>query len=95
MADSTGILLDSNLDLLIQGGTFVNGDATMSEVAVLLGLVQGQLKSDALLGPNLPRLMRSVEGRKKVATLAKLHLERDGKQYDEVKKLIHVNNGQG
>lgn len=92
MAENVGILLDDDLDLLIgPNGTFVNGDSELDEVAVILSLSPGELTSDPLLGPSLLRLTRGVNGAGKAVALTKLHLTRDGKDYNDIKRRMRFN----
>lgn len=85
------ILLDENNDLIIRNGDFQIGDSLSQEVSIILGLAQGELKSDPLLGPNLTLLMNSKANKTRVQTRVKLHLKRDGKDYEQIKKMIKVN----
>lgn len=83
-------LLDSDNDLLIKNGDIAVGESTIQEVALILGLKQGELKSDPILGPNLFYLMKSKGNKNKIETAVKLHLNRDNKDYESIKKIINV-----
>jgi hypothetical protein len=86
-----GILLNNDFDLLIRDGSFVIGEAEISEAGVILGLNQGNLKNDPLLGPDLVKYMRSIDGASKAVAAAKKHLARDGKSYQDMKDRIRFN----
>jgi hypothetical protein len=83
-----GILLDENFDIKIVNGKMQLGDILMQETAIILGMNQGELKIDPLLGANLVVKMRGIENRQKIESLIESQLELDGKNYDEIKDLI-------
>ena len=83
--------LDDDNDLLIKDGEIVIADSEIQEVALLVGLTQGELKSDPVLGPNLFYLMKSRGNAGKITTTVKLHLARDNKDYDQIKNVIQIN----
>ncbi|MGB1307537.1 MAG: hypothetical protein ACPG6B_01405 [Oceanihabitans sp.] len=83
-------LLDANDDILIANGDFVLGDSLTQDVGIILRLNQGELKSDPLLGPNLIRHINSNIDEVDLQTVVKLHLQRDGKDYEEIKKYINL-----
>lgn len=85
------ILLDDQNDLLIKDGDFVVGESLTQEVSIILRLNQGELKSDPLLGANLIRLINSAVSEDQLQTIIKMHLQRDGKDYEDIKKYIQLN----
>lgn len=85
------ILLDENDDLAIVNGDFVLGESTVQELGIILRLNQGELKSDPLLGPGLAKMIRSVGNKLKYISKIKLHLARDGKDYEKLKSIIKIN----
>lgn len=85
------ILLDENDDLIIANGDFLLGDSLTQEVGIILRLNQGDLKSDPLLGPNLIRLEKSTEINE-FQERVKVHLERDGKDFNELKQRLTLNS---
>lgn len=87
----TDILLDEDNDLLIAGGDFVVGESLIQEAGLILIMNQGELKSDALMGPNLGVNIRAVSGDGRAVAKAKMHLQRDNKNYEEVKNYIQLN----
>jgi len=92
MIHGNDILLDANDDLLITNGDLTIGDSVTQEIGILLRLSQGDLKSDPLLGPNLVRMINGKESKTEARTAVKLHLARDGKDYEDVKSIISINN---
>ena len=84
------ILLNSDDDLLFRDGDFVVGESVTQEVGIILRLNQGELKQDPLLGPNLVQMIKSEATSNEVRTKVKLHLQRDGQNYEEIRKQIHT-----
>lgn len=82
------ILLDENDDINLLNGDFDIGESEMQEVGIILRLRQGELKSDPVLGANLQHFMKGKYDRIAIEKRLKLHLGRDGKNYDEIKKKI-------
>jgi phage baseplate assembly protein W len=85
------ILLDDNDDLIIEDGDFKLGDSLTQDVGIILRLNQGELKSDPLLGAGIIRLINSSIDDDELQTRIKLHLQRDGKDYEDIKKYITLN----
>ena len=85
------ILLGDDGDLLIRDGDFVIGDSLTQDVSRILKLNKGSLKSDPLLGVNLIELMNSEASQTSVETIVRLNLQRDGKDYNEVKSVLKLN----
>lgn len=84
------ILLDNNDDLLIVNGDFAIGESTDQEVGIILRMNPGELKEDPLLGAGLIRLIHSAAGEADIKRVAKLHLARDGKSYEELQQRIRL-----
>lgn len=82
------ILLDANDDLDIVNGDFAIGESVLQEVGIILRLNSGDLKSDPVLAPNLIQLINSSKDTNEFEERVRLHLRRDGKNYDEIKDLI-------
>lgn len=78
-------------DLGITDGDFTIGESLSQDVGIILRLNQGDLKSDPILGPNLIQLIKSKVSQQELQTIIKLHLERDGKDYNEVKNIMQIN----
>lgn len=86
-------LSDEENDLRIENGEFTKGESTGQEVKRVVLLNQGMLMSDPLLGPTLIRLIRQKARNEEFRRSVKLHLERDGKDFKKVEKLIKLNDG--
>lgn len=84
-------LLDDNDDLTIIDGDFLMGESLDQEVGIIIRLNQGDLKSDPILGAGLFRMINSNATAEEVKAQIKLHLERDGKNYEELKEAITIN----
>jgi hypothetical protein len=92
-----GILTDTNNELIviprrdasgkITGGLVI-GNTLLQDTSIVLGLNQGELKEDPLLGPKLLPLIRSKADRVKIEQAIKVHLERAGIDYRQVKNSI-------
>ncbi|UGU15219.1 hypothetical protein LS482_16220 [Sinomicrobium kalidii] len=84
------ILIDKDDDLVFRNGDFATGESLTQEVALLLRLTQGELKDDPILGPNLFQFMQAGKSpaQDEIQRRVKIHLQRDGKDYNEIKKLI-------
>jgi len=76
-------------DLLIRNGDFAVGESEMQEVGIILRLNPGELKSDPVLGPALLRYIKAADNGK-AQQMARLHLERDGKNYEDLKNKIQL-----
>lgn len=85
-----GILLDENNDLLIVGKRMIVGDSEMQEVATILEMNQGALKSSPLLGADLVQLLKSNASKVDVQRRVRLQLEKDGKNYNAIKNKIKI-----
>lgn len=83
-----GILLDENNDLLIIGKRMVIGDSQMQEVAVILEMNQGALKSKPILGAELIQLLKGNASKIDIERRVRIHLEKDGKDYNAIKNKI-------
>lgn len=84
------LLNDSN-ELIIRNGDLAISESTIQEVALVLELNQGELKSDPILGPNLFRHINAKGNKSTIETKVRLHLARDGKDYDKIKSYIEIN----
>lgn len=91
MAKQKDILLDENNDLLIVNGDFVIGESQNQEVSLIAGLKSGELKSDPILGPNLIQLVKSNASLSEIEQRLRVHLARDNKDFEEVKKQLKIN----
>jgi hypothetical protein len=85
------ILLNEENDINIVGGDFAIGSSLLQEVAIITKLKSGELKSDPLLAPNLIQLINSKAKQVDIEQRLRIHLARDGKDFEEIKKYISVN----
>lgn len=91
MTEEKDILMDSEDDLIFKDGDFAIGKSLTQEVGIILRLNQGDLKSDPLLGPNLIQLEKGVEDANEFKERVKIHMGRDGKNYNELKNCVNMN----
>ena len=89
------ILVTENNDLEIIAGDFTLGDSLLQEVGFILQSQQGNWKSDPLVGANMVVLIKGKQNRTAVEKRIKIQLERDGKDYDAIKKLLKLNVDNG
>lgn len=87
------ILLNENNEPVIINGDFRTGESELQEVSIILQLRQGELKNDPVLGVNLQHFIKAKENRTSIERTIKIHLQRDGKNYDDVINQINFNNG--
>lgn len=85
------ILLNQENDIDIVSGDFFIGESLLQEVAIITNLKSGELKSDPILGPNIIQLLKSNVKQNEIEQRLRIHLSRDGKDYNEIKKYISVN----
>lgn len=83
-------ILDNTLDWKITNGDFEIGDGTQDDIVIIARLNQGGLKSDPLLGPGLVRLLKQPINQDLIIRQLRLHLERDGMDWNRVKKSIEI-----
>lgn len=87
------ILLNENNEPVIIGGDFRTGKSELQEVAIILQLRQGELKSDPILGVNLQHFIKSKENRTAIERKIRIQLQRDGKRYEDIVNNIKYNYG--
>ena len=85
-----GILLDISGDLQVTASGMVVGDSTLQNTKLVLELHQGEVKEDPLLGPSLTRFIRGKYSEEKILRQIKIHLQRAGINYDELKSSINI-----
>jgi hypothetical protein len=84
------IVLDSEFDLKIVNGDFVIDESETQEVALILSMSQGELKSDPLIGANLIEFIRGGKDKVKIEKHIRSQLELDDKDYDDIKENIKI-----
>lgn len=84
------ILLNQDNDIDFLNGDIVIGESLLQEVGIIVTLNSGDLKSDPILGPNLIQLLKSKTNATEVEQRLRVHLARDGKDYNEVKKYLEL-----
>ncbi len=84
----TDLFLDSENDFNFLNGDFRIDESEMQDVAIILELNQGELKSDPILGPNLITMINAKANDKEIQQRVKLHLQRDNKVYEDIKDKI-------
>lgn len=85
------ILNNENGDLLIANGDFILDDSTWQDVGIIIKMNQGELKSDPILGASLIRKKKMNASKLEIEEIVKLHLKRDGKNYEDLKSQIKIN----
>lgn len=85
------ILLDADGDLLIQNGDFVIDNSLLQEIELLIGLTKGDLKLDPMLGPDLMKFEKGTYDLADVEKALSIAFERDGKNFNEIKKQLQIN----
>ncbi len=85
------IKLNNVNDLEIIGGDFVIGESELQEVGVILQLNQGELKSDPLCGMNMHKYIKGKGVSVELEKNLKIQLERDDKNYEQIKKALQLN----
>lgn len=89
------IILDENNDIQILNGDFQIGESELQEVEIILKLRQGELKNDPILGANIQHFMKGKYDRVAIEKRVKINLERDGKNYDQIKNKLKFNVSNG
>lgn len=84
------IILESDFDLKIVNGDFAIDESEMQEVALILSMSQGELKSDPLIGANLIEFIRGGKDKVKIEKHLRSQLELDDKDYDDIKENIKI-----
>lgn len=85
-----GILLDSDGDVKIENGSLRLGDSLIQNAEVVLGILPGHLKEDPVLGPNLIRYIRGKSTRMEIQRAVKIHIQRAGISWEEIKDRLNI-----
>lgn len=86
-----GILLGDGGDLLILGKSLQVGNTEMQEVAIIIGMNQGEQKFSPVLGPNIIQLQKAKASKFDIEKRVRIHLAKDGKDYNGIKEKIILN----
>lgn len=81
-------LLDDDGDLKIENGDFAFGESDTDDALLIIGMNQGELKSDPLTGCNMVARIRSQQTPEEIQRVIRLQMQRDGKNYNEIKKYL-------
>lgn len=87
----TDLVQTQDYDLEILNGDFRVGETTLQDVDNILVSMQGNFKSNPLIGANLQQLVNSSISEPEVQRRTKIQLALDGKDYDEIKSMIKLN----
>jgi len=85
-----GILLNENNEPVIINGSMLVGDSELQEVAIILGMNQGDQKFNPMLGPNLMQLIKTSAPRFDIEQRTRVHLAKDGKDYQSIKDKLKI-----
>lgn len=83
-------LLTATGDLVIVNGDFSFGDSLDDDINVLLLTNQGEVKQDPFTGIGIVRMMRRELNQEQIQKRVKLQIERDGKNYEEIRSGIAI-----
>lgn len=86
-----GFLVDAKGEMIIRGGTFAIGEVLTQEVGLLLLTSKGEIRHDVLCGCDLRRYMNGRISRSELERIIRLQVERDGKNWGDIKDGIKVN----
>lgn len=75
-------------DLKIEGGDFVFGESDTDDAFIILGMNQGEWKGDPLTGCNMVQRIRSNQGPTEIERVVRAQMQRDGKNYNELKRYL-------
>ncbi|MDR1155299.1 MAG: hypothetical protein LBL04_11380 [Bacteroidales bacterium] len=85
-----GILLDADNELMAVSGSLAVGDTAMQNACLVLGMNQGELKEDPVMGVNLPRFIRGRENRADIRRAVEIGLRRAGLELEDIKNEVQI-----
>jgi hypothetical protein len=88
---NTDYLIDEDGNYLIENGDFVVGPSELQEVGEILEGHPGEFKEDPIIGAALTTMLKSKYDAQRVRQHIKKHLARDGKDYEDYKNNIRLN----
>lgn len=83
-------LLGDDGDLQIRNGDIVVGESITQEVALILLTNKGEIRHDPLCGCDLLKMTNARISRSQFERLVRVQLERDGKNWSDVKDGINL-----
>ena len=84
------ILINDDGTPVIVNGDFAVGESTLQELAQLFKTHQGNVKHAPLLGCNLTEFVKRNADRDKVNARIAQNMKMDGKDFNDLKHLIHI-----
>lgn len=83
-------LLGDDGDLQVRNGDFVTGESLTQEVALIMLTNKGEIRHDPLCGCDLLKMTNARITRARFERLVRVQLERDGKNWSDVKDGINL-----
>jgi hypothetical protein len=93
-----GILLDINNEIRInkridsEGKVlgFIVGDTLLQNASLVLGMNQGELKEDPVVGASLLKRIRSKSDQSQIKRIIEISLARIGISFNDIEKLVQL-----
>lgn len=93
-----GLLLDNNNEIQIKKRTdsegmvsgFVIGDTLLQNASLVLGMNQGELKEDPVVGASLLKRIRSKSDQSQNKRIIEISLSRVGISFNDIEKLVQL-----
>lgn len=89
MAERDFILGDDG-DMQVRNGDFVAGESLTQEVALIMLTNKGEIRHDPLCGCDLLKMTNARITRARFERLVRVQLERDGKNWSDLKDGINL-----
>lgn len=86
--DERDILVDDEGAMIIRNGSFATGESLTQEVGLILLTNKGEIRHDMLCGCDLRRKVNGRLTQSQLDQIIKVQLERDGKNYTDLKNGI-------
>jgi hypothetical protein len=83
-------LVDETGRMVIRNGTFATGESLTQEVGLILVTNKGEIRHDVFCGCDLLRRTNSVISRSEFERVVKVQLERDGKNWTDIKNGVTI-----
>lgn len=85
-------ILDDSGEMIVRNGDFHVGESLTQELGLLLLTNKGEIRWDPLCGCDLIRRMNSTVRRSELEREVRLQVERDGKNWADLKEGININS---